>query len=185
MAFVFPETTQLGDGQILTLRSAVLEDAEAIDQLITALLLDGEGQVSDPGELGRDDLASWITALTEQDNGLVLLATHHGRVVGLVDVNGIARRRMAHSAWFAIGLHPAWRRRGLGRRMLARMLAWAESHPTLELLTLHARGDNPHALQLYASLGFVEDGRTPRAIREGPGHYVDDVQMSRWVGPAV
>ena len=53
---------------------------------------------------------------------------------------------------------PAWRRRGLGERLLRHLLAWAESR-ALASLVLHA---SPDARPLYERLGFVATGNEMR-----------------------
>ncbi|MBI4397325.1 MAG: ribosomal protein S18-alanine N-acetyltransferase [Elusimicrobia bacterium] len=55
-----------------------------------------------------------------------------------------------------IAVHPSWRRRGLGRRMLRR--ACAEDS---KLFTLEVRESNQAARRLYESEGFRETSRRP------------------------
>jgi ribosomal-protein-alanine N-acetyltransferase len=70
----------------------------------------------------------------------------------------------AHITTF--GVHPDWRRRGVGRRLLLRLAELA-----LELgaarMTLEVRVGNEVAQALYRSFGFAVAGRRPR-------YYTDD-----------
>lgn len=63
---------------------------------------------------------------------------------------------------------PAAQRRGLGRRMLRRMLDLARWHMA-DRVFLEVRPSNPEARALYASEGFVDIGCRPRyyPAREG------------------
>jgi len=42
--------------------------------------------------------------------------------------------------------------------------------------------DNPPAMELYRKLGFVEEGRFIRHLREIDGTFHDEVKMYLWVG---
>ena len=70
----------------------------------------------------------------------------------------------AHITTF--GVHPTWRRRGVGRRLLVGVMELA-----LELraahLTLEVRASNAAAQALYRSFGFSVTGRRP-------AYYTDD-----------
>jgi ribosomal-protein-alanine N-acetyltransferase len=70
----------------------------------------------------------------------------------------------AHVTTF--GVHPEWRRQGIGRQLLLGLVDVA-----LELgarrMTLEVRASNEPAQELYRSFGFEEAGRRPR-------YYTDD-----------
>ncbi|HEY8586490.1 MAG TPA: ribosomal protein S18-alanine N-acetyltransferase [Rhodanobacter sp.] len=65
----------------------------------------------------------------------------------------------AHVLNICIG--PDWRRRGLGRHLLGRLLDIARWHGA-ERVFLEVRPSNPVAKALYESVGFHEIGRRPR-----------------------
>ena len=64
-----------------------------------------------------------------------------------------------------IAVHPAYRRQGAGRMLLAALLAEGERRD-LALLTLEVRKSNAPAISLYRSLGFE-----PVGVRKG--YYAD------------
>jgi ribosomal-protein-alanine N-acetyltransferase len=74
-----------------------------------------------------------------------------------------------------IAVLPAARSKGLGRRLMAQLLAAAEQRRATRIF-LEVRADNPQAIALYSSLGFEE-------IAVRPGYYqpegVDAVVMRR------
>jgi [ribosomal protein S18]-alanine N-acetyltransferase len=57
-----------------------------------------------------------------------------------------------------LGIHPDWRRRGMGRLLLQSMLRDAASRQVAKV-HLEVRAGNADALRLYAALGFSETGR--------------------------
>ena len=64
------------------------------------------------------------------------------------------------------GVDPAWRRQGIGQRMLLH-LADLSSQLGATRMTLEVRASNVAAQALYGKFGFVETGRRP-------GYYSDD-----------
>lgn len=64
-----------------------------------------------------------------------------------------------------LAVHPEWRRRGIARALLARMLLDAR-HRRVRLAILEVRPTNVEARNLYESLGF-------RVVGRRKGYYVD------------
>jgi ribosomal-protein-alanine acetyltransferase len=67
---------------------------------------------------------------------------------------------------FRLAVDPALRRRGTGRTLLDAIVGWARESGAAGVV-LEVRADNVAAQQLYASAGFIQDGRRPR-------YYPDD-----------
>jgi ribosomal-protein-alanine N-acetyltransferase len=65
-----------------------------------------------------------------------------------------------------LAVHPAWRRRGIGRSLLEAIISEARGLG-LRRVTLEVRKSNQVAQRLYESLGFVA-----QAVRKG--YYSDD-----------
>ena len=85
-----------------------------------------------------------------------------------------------------LAVHPEWRRRGVGKRLLT--LAMAEGGARgVTLAFLEVRPSNAHALRLYESLGYVRWGTHPVYARvEGrivPGHYYYKLLEDQAAGP--
>lgn len=71
-----------------------------------------------------------------------------------------------------VAVHPDYRRRGYGRRIMQALIADAVRHGIVSL-TLEVRAGNLPAQQLYSSLGFVKCG-----IRKG---YYPDNGEDAWI----
>ncbi len=88
---------------------------------------------------------------------LVAEAPESGQVIGMVVVWVLLDE--AHIA--TIGVHPAWRRRGLGRLLLASALIESIRRGATTA-TLEVRVSNEPAQALYRQFGFEVVGRRPR-----------------------
>ncbi len=66
----------------------------------------------------------------------------------------------------ALAVHPGWRRRGLGRRVLDALLGHGRDHGA-ERATLEVAAGNSAALALYGAAGFRTAGRRRAYYRDG------------------
>ncbi len=98
-------------------------------------------------------------------------------LVAMVGVGREPNAKQRHIG-FVRGLYvaPAARRQGLGRHLLLAALHHAVSWDGVEQLTLTVTAGNQPALGLYHSLGLVEVGHRPRALRIGTD-YFDEIDM--------
>jgi ribosomal-protein-alanine N-acetyltransferase len=92
---------------------------------------------------------------------LVLEHAPTGAVVGVVGYWLVVDE--AHISTIAI--HPGWRRRGLGRMLLAAMLCDAQARGAISA-TLEVRVGNRGARRMYAEFGFREVGRRKGYYRD-------------------
>lgn len=82
-----------------------------------------------------------------------------------------------------IAVHPQAQGRGIGRRLFEALIAEVSLNlPHIERIELFARASNVRARRLYASLGFVEEGRLPSRVRNGQGVLEADTIMG-WLRP--
>ena len=144
-------------------------------------LAEGDTHISEAQEFTRtvEDEAAWIRQHAEHPAQALLVAEANGEVVGLIHFEPGIRRRKAHVGELAMNVSAAWREQGIGRCLLEALIAWATEHPQIERVGLRALSINARALHLYQAVGFVEEGRCVQAIKLGPGHYADEMLMSR------
>jgi len=89
----------------------------------------------------------------------------------------LSRHGFQEEELLLFAVDPAWRRRGLGARMLER-LATAASARGAERLLLEMRRGNP-AETLYRSFGFEQIGTRPNYYRAPDGDRIDAVTFAR------
>lgn|SRR5574338_799496 len=106
-------------------------------------------------ELTANRLARYVVARAEPGDG-------SEQVVGFAGIWLMVDE--AHITTF--GVHPDWRRRGVGRRMMQRLLELAVELGARRM-TLEVRVGNEAAKALYRGYGFNVAGRRPR-------YYTDD-----------
>lgn len=161
--------------QDIVIRSMEPEDAAAVSAILgTPGTFEGTLQMPDAS------IASRIEKIQRHDPlACRLVAVAQGQPVGaagLYPVEGGLRR--AHVRTLGIGIAPPWQGRGVGRRLIERLLAWGDNwaHVLRVELTVHA--DNERAIALYRSLGFAEEGRH-RAYAIKDGRFMDALAMAR------
>jgi putative acetyltransferase len=154
-------------------RPATTADAPALVALNQALLADGRGMVMGPSEgRGVEALRSGIGQAS-----VYLVAERQGRLVGEVQVSTMGPAWLDHVGVLAMGVHPEAQGQGVGRGLL--MAALEAARARFVRLELYVRADNPRAIGLYRSAGFVREG-VRRAFVRAPGTTaVDDWLMAR------
>lgn len=98
-----------------------------------------------------------------------------GRVVGWADIFPAWAHAVAHCGTLGMGVLPAYRGQGIGRRLLQACIAKAWSKG-LTRIVLEVRADNERAIRLYHSLGFAKEALKKHAMRFD-AVYHDSVQM--------
>lgn len=178
------ESIKLKDDTDVTLHKPVVADAEALLVYLDAVRNEtefiawGAGDTLPTVEQERD----WIAKMNA-DGCHQVMAEVDGAPVGMASVGPVSPfARERHQLTLGISIRRAFWGRGLGRALMERVLRWARAQPHVRLVTLGVYGDNLRAQRLYASCGFIENGRVPGAIARADGSFVDDVRMSCWVG---
>jgi RimJ/RimL family protein N-acetyltransferase len=185
MATISPREHPLTSGGVVRIRAATTADAAALVAQLAAETAERVYGVMELDELNRDEPKERqrIEHYTEDANSLLLVAEADGAVVGSLDFTTPPLRRMRHSGRLGLSVAAAWRERGIGRLLLATLLEWARTHPTIEKVCLGVLSTNARAIHVYQAMGFAEEGRQLRAFRLGPGEYVDDILMYQFVKP--
>jgi len=158
----------------------VIRSAEPSDAAATSALLGGIGTFEGTLQLPDMPAASRLEMLQRVDPlACRLVAVAGGEVVGTAGLHvqhpGLRR---AHVRGLGIGIAPSWQGRGVGRKLITRLLDWADRWAGIQRVELWVHVDNERAIALYRSLGFVEEGRhLAYALKNG--RYVDSLSMAR------
>ncbi len=103
------------------------------------------------------------------NNGIFVLAEHETRPVAFieifVDITDWARRSVGVCM---LCVHRDFRGQGVGRALLEQGVAWAERSLGLARLELNVWADHWPAINLYKSVGFIQEGLHPAfGFRDG------------------
>jgi RimJ/RimL family protein N-acetyltransferase len=111
-------------------------------------------------------------------DGAIFGAFDGGTLVGSIGVHRERRRKLSHKAviW-GVYVAPAFRGRGVGRRLLERALAHASAMADLLQLTLGVNSANAAAIALYRSMGFEPFG-LERGFMRVDGVLHDELHMA-------
>ncbi len=123
-----------------------------------------------------------FVATSVADDAIQFFALDGERVVGWADVFPFWAHAIAHRGSLGMGVHPTYRGRGIGRRLLAACIekAWRTGLTRIEL---EVRADNGPAIRLYEQAGFEHEALRDRAMRFD-GVYYDVVLMRLLRGDA-
>jgi ribosomal protein S18 acetylase RimI-like enzyme len=121
-----------------------------------------------------------LGVFAQSPRAMMLVALGVGQLVVELSLMAISpRRSIAHVGTLGMSVKGDWRRKGIGRELLAAAVEWA---PTagIKRIELYVYARNEPAIKLYETAGFTHEGRRRCFIREGDA-YLDDLVMSRWL----
>jgi ribosomal protein S18 acetylase RimI-like enzyme len=78
-----------------------------------------------------------------------------GSIAGHIDLRARPEPLARHRAMLGMGVHRAWRRRGLGAQLLASAVDWARQQDNLKWIDLEVLSENQPAVELYLRSGFT------------------------------
>jgi RimJ/RimL family protein N-acetyltransferase len=179
MGSIEPMERQLRSGARVLIRDASQADAPATRAFILSMVSEERFSITTPDEftLTDEQEAEWVARHLSDPACVLIAAEADGEIVGLLNFEAESLRRRAHGGTFGVSVAADWREGGLGSVLIETLLAWARANPLLERVGLVVLGSNARAIHVYQRLGFIEEGRRPRAIKRGPDDYDDEVLM--------
>ncbi|WP_267550226.1 GNAT family N-acetyltransferase [Rhizobium rhizogenes] len=97
-------------------------------------------------------------------------------VVGWCDISRHTFPSHAHAGHLGMGIIPAYRDKGLGRRLIETTLQ-AARNTGMERVEPSVHADNTRAIALYEKVGFVREGLARKAVRID-GRYKDAIHIA-------
>lgn len=173
------KTLQTKSGKSLVIRNPIESDAAALiayskivfastDQLLNTV---EEYTITEEGE------KVWINNFLQNPDSLALVAELDHQIVGMLFFMSQTKRKSAHAGEFGVNVHPDHQSHGIGKALTESLMEWAKKHPKIEKVFLQVFATNTKAIGLYKKLGFKEEGRHVKAIKQDDGTYVDILQM--------
>ena len=163
------------DADTIVIRAMEPSDAAAVSALVGR-----PGTFEGTLQLPDMAVASRVEHMQKIEPGTCrLVAVADGGVVGCAGLHltGLSMRR-SHVRMLGIGIAEEWQGKGLGRRLVQRLVDWADNWAGVLRIELTVHADNDRAVALYRSFGFEEEGRH-RAYAIRDGRYIDAFFMAR------
>ncbi len=168
----------LKNNKIVTIRQCVPEDAEQLTDVIKIYVEESGFYPESEYNNTINEHAKRINSFSDDTNSLFLVAIHNNTIIGNIDLKASERQKLKHTAIIGVGLLKEWRAIGLGKILFKHLIDWAKQNSTLEILWLQAFSTNTSAINLYKSIGFIEEGRQVKFVKTPEGVYIDLVLMS-------
>jgi len=112
----------------------------------------------------------------EDKSKVVLIAFHNDNIIGSAAIE-MGKRIEKHVGNLGITIAYDYRNDGIGLKYLESLIAEAVKQlPTLKIIKLSVFGNNPTAIHLYESLGFIEYGNLPNGLAY-QDKFVDHIYM--------
>ena len=167
------------DGKKFIIRRPDENDAENIINYAKALFVSTDQVLTTLEEytITLQQEKAWITNSLRDSGTLILIAELDDQVVGLLDFAAKPKKKSSHTGEFGISVHAGHQGIGIGRALVESLLKWARDNSRIEKVFLNVFETNQRAISLYKSLGFIEEGRHIRAIKQATGEYLDILQL--------
>jgi RimJ/RimL family protein N-acetyltransferase len=167
------------DGKPLVIRKPTENDAENIINYSKILFASTDQVLTTLEEytITVENEKIWINNFNQNPDALVLVAELNQQIVGLLFFIPQTKKKNCHTGEFGVSVHPDYQGNGIGRFLVEELLKWAKANVHIEKVFLNVFATNQRAIALYEDLGFVEEGRHVKAIKQLTGEYVDIIQM--------
>jgi RimJ/RimL family protein N-acetyltransferase len=167
------------DGRRFTIRRPTIDYAEAIINYSKLLFASTDQVLTVPEEylMTVEKEIKWIEDLNNNANALLLVAEINNNVVGLLFFMPNSKKKILHTGEFGVSVHPDYQSQGIGKLLVESLVKWARQNVQIEKVFLQVFATNSNAIRLYKKLGFIEEGRHIKAIKQSDGNYVDVIQM--------
>lgn len=170
----------LKNGETIVIREAQINDAQEMVTVVKEYIEESEFIPYIKGEFDPtiDEEKKWIQSFLDNENSLLLVATHHGQIIGNIDLTGLQQKIMYHVARLGMGMLSGWQGCGVGSLLLENAIKYAKSNSPLEIIYLEAYANNQAGLALYKKYGFVESGKRPEIFKVDDKTYIDEIIMT-------
>lgn len=170
---------QTKDGRTFRIRRPDESDAEKLIQYSKILFASTDQVLTTLEEYGItiEEEKTWINNSLQNPSAITLVAEMNKEIIGLLFFVPQTKKKNSHTGEFGVNVHPDYQAQGIGRALIQTLLIWAKENGRIEKVFLTVFATNTNAIKLYKDLGFIEEGRHVKAIKQITGEYVDIIQM--------
>ena len=166
-------------GRSIYFRYPTRDDVQVLTDHINSLSSEQTYILWQGAQMTFEQEKTYLDGLLERvkaKKAIPLLAMSGERLMGWGSIEQ-SRHAEEHVGDFNIGIQKEFRGDGIGRLLMQHILAEAEKEiQGLKIIRLGVFANNPVALEMYKSLGFVEFGNLPNGLLH-KGEYVDHIYM--------
>lgn len=116
-------------------------------------------------EQTSEQLRNWIEEILENNKEKLIVAESRGQIVGTIVFRSKSTKRLSHTGSFTAMVKKEYRNQGIGKLLIKELLNWAEHNTLIEKVSLGVLSTNQRAIELYKSMGFVEEGRKIKEVK--------------------
>lgn len=176
-----PLTFQLKNGRACVMPQMTEDDAEELCALLPKMHSESDFLNYLPGEFGKtvEEEKEYIREHTTTPGSLAVVVKVDGRIVAVGGARSPEFKRMAHHAELGLVVLKEFWGLGIGRKIMETIIEWGRRR-RLRKMYLKVYADNDRAINLYRSLGFVEEGHLRQDVRRGDGTYGDALIMAKY-----
>jgi RimJ/RimL family protein N-acetyltransferase len=167
-----------GDINMITIRRGRPEDAEALLNHTVQILQESENMLTVPEEFKAtvEEEREWIL-MHDRPGNLLLTAWSGKELAGVLNFTRKTRKKVSHIGMFGISIKEKYCNQGIGKQLIGTCLEWAKAEQGIEKVCLEVFSHNERGIHLYKKMGFQEEGRRIRHVRNCDGSYSDELLM--------
>lgn len=163
---------QLRNGKMIEVRAATVDDAEAILICMTQVIKETKNLAREPEEwrMTVEQEQEFLAKMADSPHDYMIIAFDQEQVIATAGFHGKPLQRLQHRVTLGISILQEYHHQGLGTYMMKHLIEKA-TEMGKRTIDLDVRQDNPHAIDLYQKMGFVQEGIKKEAF------YVDDTYI--------
>ena len=169
------------DGRNAILRGATLDDAATFCAFLPQSHTETDFLNYMPGEFRKtvEEEEEFLREKLLRDDALALVVEVDERMAACGGAWKQECKRFAHHAELGLTVLQEFWGQGIGRRLMEAIVDWGRRQG-LHKIYLKVHADNDRAIQLYQSMGFVEEGRLKDDVARRTGGYCDTIVMAKY-----
>lgn len=170
---------KLKNGKNIIIRKPIIEDAEAIINVISAADSETKFLARNSGEFNitTEQEKIFISNILNDNSKDLFVAEYEGNVVGNCSVGLVGTgERLRHRAEVTFVLLKDYCGIGIGGKLMQQCIKWCKDKNVTQI-ELEVVADNKRAIDMYENFGFKIMGTIPNALKYPNGTSVDELFM--------